>query len=328
MAILITGGTGMVGSYAARELVARGERPILYDVAPQLRNLHGIEDDVTLHTGDVTSVPEVLETVRRHNVDRIIHTAGILTSPSRDRPHFTFQLNLGGTACVLEVARLVGVRRVVFCSSATVYDFSVPSTGPIGEEHPARPVTVYAATKLAAEHLGNAYAAMYGIEFVALRLARLWAPGYSFPAGTGGGLFYDLITRALLEGASAVTRDDRPAQEYVYVRDAALGAVGACLAQRPAHPAFNIAMGDLLSFDDIVGAVQRRLPDARIDVAPPDPAIAKAYAPRGQPSDLSRARAELGFEPRYHLAEAMEDHIEWVQRHLLPASAPIQRRAR
>ncbi len=327
MAILITGGTGMVGSYAARELVERGERPVLYDVAPQLRNLDGIEDHVALHTGDVGSVSELLEAIRRHNVDRIIHTAGILTSPSRDRPHFTFQLNLGGTACVLEVARLAGVRRVVFCSSATIYDFAVPSAGPIGEEHPARPVTVYAATKLAAEHLGNAYAAMYGIEFVARRLARLRGPGSRLPAGTGGGLFYDLLTRALIERSTAIPRDDRPAQEYVYVRDAALGAVCACLAPRPAHAAFNIAMGDILYFDDIVAAARRRLPDARIEVAPPDASIAKAYAPRDQASDLSRARAELGFEPRYHLAEAMEDHIAWVQHHLLPASAPARRRA-
>src|SRR5258708_4664623 len=117
MAILITG-AGLVGTLAAGRIISeRGEMPIMYDQAYSLANVAERlpVDKMTLVEGDINDASKLQDVIQRHGITDIIHTAGMLTPAVRQRPLIGVQVNLTGTATVLEIARSTGVRRVVFC---------------------------------------------------------------------------------------------------------------------------------------------------------------------------------------------------------------------
>ncbi len=122
MPTLVTG-AGLVGSLVAAQLAAaRGDRPILYDLAFQTADLRERLDltRVTLVDGDVTDQPRLVETMRAHGVDGVVHTAPLLAQAVRQRPADGARVTVLGTLNVLEAARQTAVRRVVFCGSVAV----------------------------------------------------------------------------------------------------------------------------------------------------------------------------------------------------------------
>ena len=113
----------MIGSLAAARVVEeRGERPVLYDVAFSERNLSERlqNDSVEMVKGDIGDIGDLLRAIDSFGVDRIIHTASLLTRDLIPRPVAGVRVNVMGTLNVLEAARMAGVRRVVFCSSTVV----------------------------------------------------------------------------------------------------------------------------------------------------------------------------------------------------------------
>ncbi len=317
MATLITG-AGLIGSHAARLLVDRGEPVWLYDVNPVPEHVASVVDParVGLIRGDVLDLEGLGGALREQQIDRILHTAALLTIGVREAPYQGVRTNILGTATVLEAARLAGVRRVVLTSSATVYYglFDQPAAAPYPEDFPMRvvsqrPASVYAATKLAGEHLALLYADLYGLDVVVVRFAAvlgLW------PGATGGAAAR--LVRALLEptlrGEAAVIADPalvwEGGDEFVDVRDAAGGAVAALFAARPAARVYSIGMGVLHSFEDFVRAAARAVPGFRVQVrAKPAGGFAGYPLIRPQPSDIGAAKRELGFAPQYDLADAL-----------------------
>ncbi|MDP2662961.1 MAG: NAD-dependent epimerase/dehydratase family protein, partial [Dehalococcoidia bacterium] len=206
MTVLITG-AGLVGTLAAKRLVERGERPVLYEVAPQMDNIrrHIDPSTVDLVRGDILDLPDLLRTVRDEKIDRIIHTAGLLTAGARERPYTAGKVNLLGTMNILETARLTDAKRVVFCSSATVYmrTFATGATEPFSEDFTmkalsGRPPGVYAALKLTSEWLGLDYCDLYGVDFVTTRFAGVFGPWKGVPGGLPGRLMSALVENVAL----------------------------------------------------------------------------------------------------------------------------------
>ncbi|MYA13382.1 MAG: NAD-dependent epimerase/dehydratase family protein, partial [Acidimicrobiaceae bacterium] len=122
MTTLITG-AGMIGSLAAARIAEeRDERPVLYDIAFSERNLSERLDpgSVELVKGDIGDIGDLLRAIESHGVERIIHTASLLTRDLIPRPVAGVRVNVMGTLNVLEAARMAGLARVVFCSSTVV----------------------------------------------------------------------------------------------------------------------------------------------------------------------------------------------------------------
>ena len=118
MAVLITG-AGLVGSQVAQRLVESGEKPILFDIAPSIENLERIVDlsKVKLIRGDVLEPFELMKVIQEERVDRLIHTAAVMTTVMRERLLAGIRINVMGMANILEVARLTKLKRVVLTSS-------------------------------------------------------------------------------------------------------------------------------------------------------------------------------------------------------------------
>jgi nucleoside-diphosphate-sugar epimerase len=326
MTILITG-AGIIGTLAARKLVDMGEMPILYEIAPQMANITLYVDinKVRLIRGDILDFPDLLRIIKNEGVDRIIHTASFLTTAVRERPYAGVKTNLLGTMNILEAARLMDIQRVVFCSSNTVQmgTYWQTSTIPYIEDFPmtainGRPRSVYGILKLATEWIGLDYFERFGVDFLAMRFAGVFGPWKGTPAGLPTRMMKEFIEKPL--AGHPVTIDDPTLtwsglEELVYAKDAANSAVLACYANNPISRIYNITMGRAYQFDELLRIVRKRFPSIKIEVTKINPGATGGYPyKREQPTDISRARSELGYEPEFDTFEkAIEDYVEWIK---------------
>jgi len=216
---------------------------------------------------------------------------------------------------VLEAARLEGVRRVVLCSSGTVYDDAAPTPGGVmTEDHPTAPGTVYAATKLACEQIGRGYASLFGFEFLSVRFAAVYGPAFT-PGGGVTRVIHDALTAALKTGHARVRRRWQGRMELVYSADAAAGLVAAGFAPAPAHTVFNIGSGELTSADDVAALVAEFTGAEAEVVEPQGLAESNPRARLEAAYDLSRARAEIGYQPAYTLQRGIRELTAWLREH-------------
>ena len=308
--ILITGGSGLVGAYAVRLLLDRGERPVVFDVALNERLLQAVGVDsekIPMVRGDMMDLPAIISALREHDCDRIIHLAAFLGEEVQRRPYSGVNLNFMGTVNVFEAARLERIARVVFPSSGTVYLGSLgEGLKQIDESIPMNPPSIYAATKASCEFMGRAYAKRYGFEFVCLRYTGgLYGPSPAALKATREIAIQQMI-RAAVKGEAAKIRWPYGPAEILYGKDAAKGTVLAVLKEKFKDTLFHIGNGDLLSGDDIVAAIRKNFPGCNLE-------LIKSNNPMPYPdsrlsSDFSRAREQLGYEPEYPIDKAVADY--------------------
>lgn len=317
MNVLVTG-AGLIGSHIARKLVEVGEEPILYEVAPAYEYIGGVVglNKVKVVKGDILNLPKLIATAREGKVDCIVHTAALMGA-IQEKPHWGVKINIEGTVNVLETARLMDIKRVVFCSTQGVYNLAVRTKRPMTEDHPLRPKNLYSATKMIGEYLGLNYVDFYGIDFVALRLAVVFGPEY-----WGGGSLYGRVLSELLEKSlrgepAAVQLPPGFARrnEYVYVKDVASAVVLAYRVRKLRNRIYNIGSGKLYDLSEMVETVKKLVPGADIKLIEPQSGLATLI--RSQPYDLSRARIDLDYTPHYDLEQGLRDYLNSVRGKLM-----------
>jgi nucleoside-diphosphate-sugar epimerase len=308
-------GAGLVGSQIARILVEKGERPVLMDRAPQPRALARIVDPakVTLVEGDVLKPLALASVLREHAVTEVVHMAAnpMLTIGAQKDPLGAIELNIMGTANVLEAARVFGMRRLVVASSNVLSHHIAGGEGggdAMDEEAFPRPLSIYASCKQAVESLGLNYARWFGVDFAAVRYGAVAGPW----SGTGGGgpsnVFLTLI-RHVMQGHEGVV--PAAALEWVYSKDAAAGTVLALEAESLKHRVFNLTMGMLTSPDELVAAVKAVFPQARLRIAKPADG-SPALSGMTRAASLARAKEVLGYAPRFTMTAAVRDLAEYL----------------
>lgn len=308
--ILITGGTGLVGAYAAGMLLERGERPVIFDIALNERLLNAVGVDttkVTMIRGDMLDLPALISAVRDNDCDRIIHLAAFLGEEVQRRPYSGVRLNFMGTVNVFEAAHLEKVSRIIFPSSGTVYLGSLgEGLQKIDESIPMNPPSVYAATKASCEFMGRAYAKRYGFEFICLRYTGgLYGPSPAALKATREIAIQEMIRAAVKGEPTKVNWPYGPA-EILYGKDAAKGTVLAVLQDKFKDTLFHIGNGETLSGEDIANAIKKKFPGSRIELVKGDNPM--PYPQIRFSSDFSRARDQLGYEPDYPIEKAVEDY--------------------
>lgn len=314
-------GAGLVGAQVARILVERGERPVLMDSAAQPQALGEIFDlgKAELIAGDILRPLTIAAALKAHGITKIVHTAAnpMLTLGAQRDPFAAIQLNIMGTVNVIEAARAFGIKRVVVSSSNVLNHFLAGGDGSGDEMRESgfpRPSTFYSATKQTIESLGLNYARWCGMEFAAMRYGAVFGPW----GGAGGGGPSNVMrsaVQAALDGGESVL--PAGAMEWVYSKDAGLGTVKALDARSLGDPAkgegvFNITMGSLSTPEATAQALQAAVPGAKVRIETPA-AAAVALPDMKRVSDLSRAKAVLGFTPQYDLVAGIRDLAEWLK---------------
>ncbi|KVM61976.1 NAD-dependent epimerase/dehydratase family protein [Burkholderia ubonensis] len=312
MTVLITG-AGLIGRLTAARLHAQHESVVLADVRmPEestRRNLHVVQCDVT----DFDALSTLID---RHRVRAVVHTAALLSTAIRRDPLAGIKVNMLGTANVLEAARRHRLDRIVIASSTTVAytAFGTLPAEPIAEDFVSHsvseaPASLYAATKVAGEHLALAYASLYGLSTVVLRYGAVLGTGPEAATSVPGRLLHCLLD-AGRRGVPAELDDPvllwNGREEFVDARDCADANVAALRAAAPTQRTYNIATGAWWTVDEFVDVVRAQFPALRVGAMRlPDGGFAGFPHRRPAPSDVRAARRELGFTAACSLADSV-----------------------
>ena len=305
MTTLITG-VGLIGTSFAKFAMERGERLVFVDAEPRsdyLAQKLG-DGDVAVLRRDIRDLPALIQAMMDHQVDTVIHTAGLIGGRVADPLYTGVQVNVLGTVNVAEAVRLTGVTRLVHVSTFGVYDRSKEGDVPITEDYPLGGTHPYTATKVANEHLLQAYAGKYGFELIVVRPANVFGVGH-FWAGSGGGAAVQALVEAGIQGETAKMSAIRDF-EYVYAKDVGRAVDLAATVPQPTQTIFNVGNGRITSFAELVEAVKAVLPDLSVEVLPDDSPVLNIK----QPMNLSASKLHLGWEPRFSLEAAFRDYAD------------------
>ena len=324
--ILLTGGTGFIGSHIAVEVARAGLRPVLYDnlcnskrsVVERLGSIIGRPVDFV--QGDIRDGDLMRRTLREHHVSAVIHLAGLkAVGESVQKPLEYWDNNVVGTLRMLEAMNDCGVRSLVFSSSATVY--GEPQRLPITESHPLSATSPYGQTKLAIEHMLRDLSV--SDERWHLCLLRYFNPVGAHESGQIGedpnGFPNNLMPFVLkvaagqfrelsVWGGDYPTPDGTGVRDYIHVVDLAVGHVAAVQRLDGMRcEAINLGTGRGTSVLELVGAFERvngvKVPHVMKDRRPGD--VTSCFA------DPSLALQRLGWRTQHTVEDMCRDAWRW-----------------
>ena len=313
MSKLITGGTGFIGVGLAHKLVERGEKLVLFDVAPRSERVADIKGKVKVLQGDLKVWPEVMNAVMENNVEGIFHLGSMLSLPSEENPWASFQTNVAGTMYVLEAARLFGVKRMVFASTAATYGLGTGEV--ITDDTLQRPITMYGAGKLYGELLGRFYRRKFGFDFRALRYCAVMGPGVKTIAVTQ---FYSwMVENAALGRPYECFASEDAAIPVTYFKDAirAIEMLYYAPKEQIKTVCYNISgVSPAQSAKELEMAIKKIIAEAKITYKP-DPITTEFFRSQSmRVIDDSQAREEWGWQPSYtDFEKLVKDFVQEVR---------------
>ena len=308
MSILITGGTGWVGTGLAHRLVERGEEVILFDIAPQIERVAEIKNNVKVVQGDATVWPEVLNVLKENNVEGILH----LTRPESPTPWAAYEGHVSGIMHVLEAARLFEVKTVLFTSSMMTYGLGIP-TDTITDETLQRPDTEYGVTKLYGELIGRSYRKRFDLDFRCIRYPNIFGPSVRISKKLQY-IAWMILNAALGRPAECAVSEDTKIP-VMYYEDAmrATQMLYDAPKEQIETVCYNIvSVFPSLTAKEVELAIKKFIPEAKFTYKP-DP-WAMDYIRNLNNIDDSRAREEWGWEPLYaDFEKGVADFIKEVR---------------
>jgi UDP-glucuronate 4-epimerase len=310
--ILVTGGAGFVGSTLVDALVAKGDDVTVLDdfddyYAPQLKHENLVpalkSGRVTLIEGDICNAGDAASAFGA-KPEAVIHLAARAgVRPSIAQPELYARVNVTGTATLLEAAHRSGCRLFVFGSSSSVYGARSKAPFSAGDRTD-RPVSPYAATKIAGEMLCAAYRALYPMECVALRFFTVYGPRQR------PDLAIAKFTRLLLDGKPIpFFGDGKSARDYTYVDDIVRGILATTERRWPEFETINLGGAHSVTLSQLVAALESALGvKAQLDRQPDQPGDVPLTS-----ADLTKAKALLDWQPRTSLEEGLKRYATWVK---------------
>jgi UDP-glucose 4-epimerase len=295
--VLVTGGSGFIGSHVVDHLLSAGHEARNFDLleSPYL-NGHPFENAI----GDLRDEDAVNAAVE--GCDIVVHLAAMadVDQVAKD-PTRTEQVNVRGTHVLLEAARRAEVSRFVYASTIWVYG---DATGPeqIDEDTPLPlPKHFYTATKIAGEMYVRSYGELYGLEHTILRFGIPYGPRARPTAVVPA-----FVAKALAGQPLTIAGDGTQSRRFVYVEDLAAGVV-ASLQPQAAGRIYNLVSSENVS----VRSIARTVRDVVGDV-PIVHVEGRAADLRGANISGGRAYEELGWEPTTTFADGVRSYVDWV----------------
>lgn len=301
--ILITGANGFIGSHTSRLLESLGHRIVPIDVMPRSPDLSllGIETPSILM--NVTDGAEFRALCEREKPTHIFHAA----HPPRDESPSVINYCYHAMTNILEAARDLRIKRVVYSSSASIYGQLKKSDGSLVKEQDAvsiYPTYFYRAAKTVSEWMGDFYKEKHGVDFVALRYSSVYGPGLyrSIPLELKKGVLGQPCRPFLT----------RPLDDLIYIDDIVDAVQRALFADKRLSRAYNIGLDKSYVSDDLKRAIQKALPDLKFEIGQHPNAAEVAPHRNRDPLDISLAKRELGWEPKIYLEDGIACLAAWL----------------
>lgn len=305
---LVTGGAGFIGSHLVEGLLGRGwSVRVLDDFSTgNPVNLEPVQDKVEVIRGSITAQEAVDRAVQ--GCDLIFHLAALPSvTKSVEAPLLSHEICATGTLRVLDAARRLGVKRLVYAGSSSAYG---DQPGAFRKEtDPLIPLSPYAAAKLAGEHYCTCCTAAYGLETVRLRFFNVFGPRQDAKSPYSGVIA--LFLTAMTEGkVPTIYGDGLQARDFVYIGNVVDAMILAAQAPGVSGQVFNIGTGKSITILDLVQHLNRLLGTSiRPRLAEP-----RAGDIRFSCADITQARQDLKYTPRIPFAEGLAHTLEWARR--------------
>lgn len=311
---LVSGGVGFIGHHLARALLERGDAVRViddfsnapYPTALKRRHAGVLEQEAPerfeVREGCVTNRAFCTDSMR--DIDRVVHLAGLAgVRPSFADPARYAAVNIEGTANLLDAAQRSGIGLFAFASSSSVYGNSTPL--PAREEAVAiDPESPYAASKRAAELVAQAMVKKTPeIRVPLLRFFTVYGPWQRPEMAITSFLRHILAGKPItMFGDGSMRRD------FTHVSDIVNGILAACERAPAGARAYNLGSGAPITLSDLVAAMGR--------AARREPVVERAPVPLGDVdatfADISRARDELGWQPKIRLDDGLKTVVDWL----------------
>jgi UDP-glucose 4-epimerase len=303
MRCLVTGGAGFIGSNLVDALVARGDEVTVVDDlrTGRLDNLEGaLAAGAELVELDIRDAPALAAVAAERRPETVFHLAAqIDVRKSIEDPAFDAAINVGGTANVLEAARVASAGRFVFVSTGgAIYGEGEGQKLPLDESTAIAPMSAYGQSKYAAEGYLALYERLHGLSGISLRLGNVYGPRQD-PLGEAGviAIFCGKVKNG---GRPLVFGDGTQTRDYIYVGDVVAAALAAAQSKRGG--AVNIGTGEEASVLDLVELLGRL---GGVEGFEPEFAPPRAGEVQRISIDASRAEAELDWRPRTSLEDGL-----------------------
>lgn len=307
--ILVTGGSGFIGSHTVRALHDQGEQALVVQrrsaaIPPQLADL-----PVLAERGDVADLQSLREIGAHHPITGIIHLAGYDLAAAPEPPVPAARRALDGLFNVVQVAQEWGVRRIGLASTIGVYG-GLTHEGALSEDLPVKlsaphPIPRY---KKINELLGEQLSETTGVEIINLRISGTWGPlGHEDPFFAAPALIHAAARRTapdLSKILVPVHADD--ALDLCYVKDTGRAIALLQLSEHLNHRTYNVGSGRATSNADIMQAIAAVDPDIRLHL-PGGTQRPQNYL------DITRLHDDTGYQPEYDTERAAADYIAWLR---------------
>lgn len=316
MNVLITGAFGINGVRVVRELLEEGHRPVIFDNRIDLSSFPDISDKLDIVLGDILDIGSIIRALKEYKITRIIHLAAIMPQEASDNPMKGFNVNALGTVNILEASRIMDIERVVFASAKAALgpitgEYGHPTYKPVDESYCVGRPNVYSAAKVASELMGFSYAKLYGLEFVALRFATIYGMGKA-KGGWGSSVVGDMIGNAMLGKPTEIPQGGDAKMDMLYVKDCGHSIVLACLNKKVPHNLYHIGAGNGHTLQELADCIKELYPNAIFKIG--SGLDLKGSAGQYFVMDISLAKKELGYIPRYNLLEGVRDYAKEMKK--------------
>ncbi len=309
--IIVTGASGFIGSHLVDQLLAKGYDVIGIDNmrTGKKENLFNVrnndrfrlliadirDDDLAIQIGD--------------NVDAIYHLAAISSvSMSIEDPLLVNDVNANGTVKILELARELNAKRVVFSSSAAVY--GDPEVMPIQEDFALKPLSPYAASKIAAEMYIRSYSSSYDMDSTILRFFNVYGPRQAYSEYSG--VVSIFTNHALSNKPIKIEGDGEQTRSFVHVSDVARATLLAGELNDAIGATINISGNDLISIRRLANLMKENVQGCKSEIVHVAPRLGDVKDSIGS---MERAQKLLGFTPQIPLERGLQETSEWYRAH-------------
>lgn len=295
MRVLVTGGSGFIGSHVVDKLKAKGLEVCIYDgVIPTHRK------DIEFYQGSILDMSAL--GMAMNGIDAVFHLAAVAdVKDVLDDPHYAESINVRGTANVLEVARRSNVKRVIYGSTTWVY--SEASVNKVDETTALyAPSHFYTATKLAAEYYCFSYSKLYGLETTILRYGIPYGP-----RARDGAVIPIFVRKAINGEPITIAGDGSQYRKFIYVEDLAEGNVLA-LKSAAKNKIYNIDGSEKITIRQIAETIKKIIGNVKIEYTPARPGD---FSGKEVSSEL--AEKELGWKTMTGFEEGLRRYIKWYK---------------
>ncbi len=319
---LVTGGAGFIGSHIVEKLLAMGKPVRIIDnfstgkkenISSAFNNAKKVASIKTpqleVLDGDIRNQKDLERALKDVNI--IFHEAALRSVPrSVDDPISTNEVNITGTLLLLQTAKEMGVKRVIYASSSSVYGDS--KIFPQKESHTPMPLSPYATSKLAAENYCRVFAKTFGLETISLRYFNVFGPRQN-PESKYAAVVPKFMEAAIKDEPLEIHSDGKQSRDFTYIANVVhanlLAASDKATASAKEGAVFNVACNESHSVIEIARIIEKfSKKSLRRNYTPPRKGdVRKTYA------DISLISKKLSYKPLVDFEEGLNLTWQWFK---------------